>query len=118
MIYIDKSKTAVQVYIPINGSSETFSTAVLVLTSTADRTTLTLPVSTPSVVPTAGGPLYLKGIVSVPEALFLGEWEYKLKTSALGEDVFGVGLLVVTEDGEPVGVKEYNADITYKQYGE
>lgn len=118
MIYIDKSKEAVQVYVPVNGNAGSFADARLVVKSTVDLVSLTLPVTSGQLIPESGGALYLRGEVEVPEGLTLGEWEYELLATSEAIEAAGRGLLVVVADGEPVTVKEYNPTIEYKQYGE
>ena len=116
MIYIDRSKTNVQVFVPVNGDS-VLGTGATIVAKAQQAADITLEVSTPRLIPSSGSALVLEGKVTVPQDLALGEYDYELTMGpANAKKVCSRGLLVVWEKDEPVGVKEYNETITYKEY--
>ena len=116
MIYIDRSKTTVQVFVPVNGDS-VLGTGATIVAKAQHAADITLEVSTPRLIPSSGSALILEGKVTVSPSLPLGEYDYEMTMGpANAKAVCSRGILVVAEEGEPVDVKEYNETITYKEY--
>jgi len=114
MLYIDKSKTSATLLVPTNGCElpSTTETPSLVARSTSDLVSVPL-----SGVWSYPSPKFAQIVLTVPQALTLGEWEYEYAASKDGASrVLSTGILrVVAGEDE---VKEYNETTNYKQYGE
>ena len=116
MIYIDRSKTTVQVFVPVNGDAD-LGTGASIVAKAQQETDIVFEVTSPRLLPLDGSALVLEGKVTVPKGIALGEYDYEMTMGpADAKAVCSRGLLVVVEDGEPIDVKEYNETLTYKEY--
>lgn len=105
MIYVQNKADAQYVFLPKELAGEG------ALSLSIHNTTTLKDYDLGNVADDGGSALYYRILLSLPEGLDNGEYEYALEQSGVK---VGTGIIKIGEGGE--STEEYNSDIEYEQY--